>query len=150
MLAQSTARAASSRTGNGDGCPEQLRVFVVEDSPALRDVILEQLGELPNVICSGHADNEASAISALRGVACDVLIVDIKLKTGSGIGVLHAIASDWPHPPATRIVFSNYTDPAFRTLAMCLGATHFFDKTSEFTKLLCLVAELAASAEESR
>jgi len=148
MLAELKARAASSRTGKIADRPAQLRIFVVEDSPALRDVMLEQLGELPNVICSGHADNEASAIAALRGVACDVLIVDIRLKAGSGLGVLHAIASSgWPHPPATRIVFSNYTDPAFRTLARCLGATHFFDKISDFTSLLSLVTALASNPE---
>lgn len=147
MLAQSTARAAGSRAGKGHDRTGQLRVFVVEDSSALCDVMVEQLGELPNVICSGRADNEASAIAALRDIACDVLIVDIKLKAGTGIGVLRAVASDWPHPPATRIVFSNYTDPAFRTLAMCLGATHFFDKTNDFTSLLSLVTELASSPE---
>lgn len=124
-----------------------LSVFVVEDSPAVRDIMLEQLNDLPNVVCSGHADTELAAIEDLRGNACDVLILDIKLKTGTGIGVLRAVAAgDWAKPPATRIIFSNYTDHAFRTLALSLGATHVFDKTLDFPTLLSLVSKLASTA----
>ena len=124
-----------------------LSVFVVEDSPAVRNIMLEQLNDLPNVVCSGHADTELTAIEDLRGSACDVLILDIKLKAGTGIGVLRAIAAeDWSKPPATRIIFSNYTDHAFRTLALSLGATHFFDKTLDFPTLLSLVSKLASTA----
>lgn len=125
-----------------------LNVFVVEDSPAVRDIMLEQLADLPNVICSGYADSEMTAIEDLRRTACDLLILDIKLKAGTGIGVLRAIsAGGWSKPPATRIIFSNYTDHAFRTLARSLGATHFFDKTRDFPTLLALISDLAAAAQ---
>lgn len=123
-----------------------LNVFVVEDSAAVRDIMLEQIDDLPNVICSGYADSEMTAIEDLRRAACDILILDIKLKAGTGIGVLRAVAAgDWPKPPPTRIIFSNYTDHAFRTLAQSLGATHFFDKTRDFPTLLALISELAST-----
>lgn len=121
-----------------------LNVFVVEDSPAVRDIMLEQLTDLPDVICAGTADSEIDAIEELRRTACDILILDIKLKVGTGIGVLRAIAAGgWLKPPPTRIIFSNYTDHAFRTLAKSLGATHFFDKTRDFPTLLALISEMA-------
>ena len=124
-----------------------MNVFVVEDSPTVREIMLEQLAELPNVICSGHADSELTAIESLRTTACDILILDIKLKTGTGLGVLRVMeATGWPRSPPTRIIFSNFTDRAFRTLAQSLGVTHFFDKTQEFPSLLTLVSNLAATA----
>ncbi len=123
-----------------------LSVFVVEDSLMVRTIMEEQINDLPNVVCCGHADGEPSALEHLRSAACDVLILDIKLKAGTGLGVLRAVAeAGWHHPPQTRIIFSNYADPAFRTLAMRLGATHFFDKTQEFPALLALVSGLAAT-----
>jgi DNA-binding NarL/FixJ family response regulator len=122
-----------------------MNVFVVEDSPAVREIMLEQLAELPNVICSGHADNELTAIESLQKIACDILILDIKLKSGTGLGVLRAMeATGWPASPPTRIIFSNFTDRAFRILAQSLGVTHFFDKTQEFPSLLALVSDLAS------
>ena len=121
-------------------------VFVVEDSPAVCEIMLEQLAELPNVICSGHADSELTAIESLRKTACDILILDIKLKTGTGLGVLRAMeAAGWPASPPTRIIFSNFTDRAFQTLAQSLGVTHFFDKMQEFPALLTLVSDLAST-----
>jgi DNA-binding NarL/FixJ family response regulator len=123
-----------------------LNVFVVEDSWKVRTIMEEQISDLPNVVCAGHADGEPSALEHLFATVCDVLILDIKLKTGTGLGVLRALtATDWLRPPRTRIIFSNYADPAFRTLAMRLGATHFFDKKQDFPALLALVSDLALS-----
>jgi DNA-binding NarL/FixJ family response regulator len=123
-----------------------LQVFVVEDSPAVRDIMLEQLEQLPNVTCSGHADSQANAIEDLRRIGCDVVILDIKLKTGTGLGVLRALsAADFPNPPITRIIFSNYADNEFRAIARDIGATHFFDKTQDFPALLALISSLAST-----
>jgi DNA-binding NarL/FixJ family response regulator len=123
-----------------------LNVFVVEDALKVRTIMEEQLNELPNVVCSGHAEDETSALEQLRAAACDVLILDIKLKSGTGLGVLRAlIAASWPERPGTRVIFSNYTDPEFRLLATRLGATHIFDKTRDFPALLALVSGLAST-----
>lgn len=122
-----------------------LSVLVVEDSDAVRGIMLEHLSQIPNVTCSGQADNQASAIEALRSGSYDAVILDIKLKSGTGLGVLRALhAPDWQNPPTTRIMFTNYADSEFRTLARNIGATHFFDKTLDFPELLSLISGLAS------
>ena len=123
-----------------------LKIFLVEDSTVVRELIIEQLNDVPNVTCVGYADSEMSAIEALRHTACNVVSLDIKLKSGTGINVLHALAAfDSPHSSTTRIIFSNFSDPDVRALADRAGATAFFDKTYDFPKYLALISGLASA-----
>lgn len=122
-----------------------LRVYLVEDSPRVCELLTEQLNDIPDVSVVGTAASEQTAVEALRRVDCDVLIVDIKLQTGNGIGVLralHAMAESIAGP-ATRIVFSNYTEREYRVQAARYGAQHFFDKSTDLVALLTLVVHLS-------
>jgi len=122
-----------------------LRVFLVEDSRAVSELLTEQLNDIPDVQVVGAAESERAAIEALDTTSCDVLIVDIKLREGNGIGLLrHLAATALPLPrPVTRIVFSNYTENEYRVLARRYGAQHFFDKSTDLRALLALVVHLA-------
>lgn len=119
-----------------------LRVFVVEDSRRVRDLLTEQLNDIDGVLVVGSAESERGAIEGLRQTPCDVVILDIKLSEGSGIGVLRTLdkssASDM-----TRIIFSNYTESEYRSVARRLGAEHFFDKSTDFRALINLITGLS-------
>ena len=120
-----------------------LEVFIVEDSQSVREIMLEQISMLPNVTCVGYADSEEVAVDTLKRVACDVVIVDINLKSGSGIGVLRALRNQVPEQKAARIVFSNYEDASLCTLSARLGAAHFLDKARDFPRLLSILSDMA-------
>ena len=123
-----------------------LRVFLVEDSRAVSELLTEQLNDIPDVRVVGAAESEPAALDALDETSCDVLIVDIKLREGNGIALLRrlaATAASRPRP-ATRIVFSNYTESEYRVLAKRYGAQHFFDKATDLRALLALVGHLAS------
>ena len=131
----------------GVACP--LRIFVVEDSRAVRDLLCEQLNDIPNATVVGTADSEQTALQGLDHTPCDVLIIDIQLRTGNGIGVLRALHTTHADRRALprRVVFSNYTEDEYRRLASRYGAHDFFDKATDFTALLQLIGTLA---DESR
>jgi DNA-binding NarL/FixJ family response regulator len=122
-----------------------LRVFLVEDSRAVAELLTEQLNDIPDVLVVGVAESERAALDALDATPCDVLIVDIKLREGNGIGLLRRLAAtDASAPrPATCIVFSNYTENEYRILAKRYGAQHFFDKSTDLRALLALVVHLS-------
>lgn len=124
--------------------PQPLRAFVVEDSHRVRDLLTEQLHEIDGVLVVGSAESERGAIESLRETPCDVVILDIKLKEGGGIGVLRSLAK-WAASDMTRVIFSNYTESEYRTLARRLGAEHFFDKSSDFRALIDLITSLSRS-----
>ena len=92
----------------------------------------------------GTAEDEPSAVNWLeRGDhECDLVIIDIFLKRGSGLGVLRA-AGDLPRK-MSLVVLSNYATPDMRRKCMDLGASRVFDKSNEIDALVSYCARLAA------
>ena len=113
-----------------------VRIFLVEDSSIIRQNLVEALRESLPVEVAGSADDEATAVAWLRRerATCDLVIVDIFLKSGSGLGVLKAMAT-FPGEPA-RIVLSNHATPEIRAKCLELGATEVFDKSNQLEEML--------------
>ncbi len=122
---------------------ETVRIFLVEDSSIIRENLVEALRESASVEIAGCADNEAAAIAWLQRErdACDLVIIDIFLKSGSGLGVLKALASLSEEPK--RIVLSNHATPEMRAKCLELGATTVFDKSNELDEMLGWLSRFA-------
>src|SRR5258706_4160004 len=77
-----------------------LRTYIVEDSPVIRENLIATLEEMVPIEVIGTAEDESSAAQWLAKAdnACDLVIIDIFLKSGSGLGVLQAARS----APASR------------------------------------------------
>ena len=121
-----------------------LRVFLVEDLPAVRDIVIEGISEISGVEVVGFAETEEAALSWLSSHDCDVLILDLELRHGNGLGVLKTLATLPARPGIVKIIYSNHVSANIRRLAAQLGAAHFFDKTLDTPKLHRFLAELAA------
>lgn len=94
------------------------------------------LNELTAVDIVSTAGAEAEACEWLdsRTQACDVAIVDIFLKAGSGLGVLQHIATY--ERPSEGIVLTNYATDAMRESCKQLGAAEVFDKSTEIEQFV--------------
>lgn len=122
-----------------------LRVVLIEDSPILRDMLRELLGELDGVQVVADADDEAGALAELERHRADLAIVDLELRAGSGLGVLdrlHAEPARYGHPRA--VVLSNYGHGTVRARCHACGVEHFFDKSFQMDELLDFVQAQAA------
>jgi two-component system OmpR family response regulator len=113
-----------------------LRVFLVEDNALIRDNLSAALEELAPVTVIGHAEGCAEAVCALGAsdLDCDLAIVDVFLKEGSGIGVLGALGQ--ARRPIRCVVLTNYATAAIRAQCLALGAEAVFDKSSEIDALV--------------
>lgn len=121
----------------------RLRTFIVEDSPVIRDNLVAALQDLADAEILGTAADEASAVQWLQqGQACDLLVIDIFLREGSGLGVLRAAAELGSH--ARRVVLTNYATQEMRQHCLALGANRVFDKSRELDELLAYCAQVAA------
>ena len=100
-----------------------LKVFIVEDSPVIRENLVGALEELAPIQVVGTADDESSAVRWLstRENLCDLVIVDIFLRGGSGLGVLRSAMS--MHKRMQLVVLSNYATPDMRRKCLDLGAS---------------------------
>jgi DNA-binding NarL/FixJ family response regulator len=121
----------------------QLKAFIVEDSPVIRENLVAALEEMAPIRVVGHADDESSAVGWLSQGEnqCDLVVVDIFLKSGSGLGVLKA-AAKLPEP-TKLVVLSNYATPDMRRKCLELGADRVFDKSNEIDALILYCCRLA-------
>jgi len=69
-----------------------------------------------------------------RTDGCDVAIIDIFLRKGSGLGVLEHMAG-YERPPK-RVVLTNYATLDMRSRCRALGADAVFDKSTEVDELI--------------
>lgn len=121
----------------------QLRVFIVEDSPVIRQNLVGALEEMAPVTVVGHAEGAEGARVALtrHPPLCDLAIVDLFLRDGTGLDVLRALR-DHDHPLA-RVVFTNYATAELRRMCLVLGADRVFDKSTDIDALVNYCISLA-------
>ena len=121
-----------------------LKTYLVEDNPVIRESLIATLEELAPVKVVGTADNELTAVQWLSQPEhqADLVIVDIFLKTGSGLGVLRAAST--LAQQNTLVVLSNYATQDVRRKCLELGAARVFDKSNEIDALIEYCGKLAA------
>lgn len=119
---------------------------IVEDNPALLELLKGMLGGIDGITVVGSAASEAEAIALIRTTRPQLAIVDLELRTGTGLKVLSAIQSMSDEPGATRaVVFSNHAHPVVRARCLALGAEAFFDKSFQMDELLEFVQNVSSS-----
>ena len=121
----------------------QLKAFIVEDSPVIRENLVAALEEMAPIDVVGTAEDEMGAVSWLADAQnrCDLVVVDIFLKSGSGLGVLRAATTGTG--AAKLVVLSNYATPDMRRKCLELGADRVFDKSNEIDALILYCCRLA-------
>lgn len=121
-----------------------LKTYIVEDSPVIRENLIATLEELSPVQVLGTAEDEATAVHWLvePNRQVDLVIVDIFLKGGSGLGLLRAVRALLHRPKL--VVLSNYATPDIRRKCLELGADQVFDKSNEIDALIQYCASLAS------
>ena len=112
--------------------PRSLRVFLVEDSPHVRDLLLDFLHVPGEVEIIGYADTEDDSVAAIIAQPVDAVIVDLRLKEGSGMAVIERLRKANLNPSPKIIVFTNHPFPEIKQRAMKLGADYFFDKSADY------------------
>ena len=122
-----------------------MKVFIVEDSALVCERLIDMLSDLAEVEIVGQAQSPPEAIRGIRGLAPDVVILDIRLNGGSGIDVLAEVKESSASPIV--IVLTSYFYPEYRKKCMGLGAGFFFDKSADFAKIPGVLQRLS---EDSR
>lgn len=123
--------------------PPRLRCFLVEDSPVIRQNLISTLEEMLPIEVVATAEEESEAVQWMRrsGTDCDLMIIDIVLRSGTGLEVLRQARILRPH--ARLVVLSNYATRDIRQRCLGLGADRIFDKSAEVEELLAYGEQLA-------
>lgn len=129
----------------------RLQIYVVEDNLTIRENLIGTLEELTLSTVVGFAETE-DGVRAWLGAHEDgwgLVIVDLFLKQGSGLGVLQAC--EGRKPAQKVVVLSNYATPDIRRRCAEFGVDAVFDKSNEIDALVdfCLVQAEALRAAKA-
>lgn len=119
-----------------------LRVFIVEDSPALQERLCDICTELGGSRIVGYASRARDAIGLLQELQPHFVIVDLWLEQGTGFDVMKWLQSE---PSASRpvyVAFSSNNDQQHAAHALHLGAAAFFDKARDIMALVAFLRKV--------
>lgn len=122
------------------------RVYIVEDSPAIRARLTEMLAGMDHVRVVGQAASAGEAVAGILRERPDSVLLDLNLMGRTGIDVMRSI-----RPAAPDIVFvvlTNHAEPQYRRAAQAAGATYFLDKSREFDRVREVITEIAGTRHQ--
>jgi len=118
-----------------------MKVFIVEDSAIMLNHIRSTLSDIPGVTIVGMAADESHAVERISTLRPDVVVLDIHLQSGSGLGVLKNIKER--HAGIKVMMLTNCPEYTYVDHCMSLGADYFFDKSLQFTQFCDALRKLA-------
>ena len=147
MAAALTARDAGDR-GAGDDqgvAGRRIRVGVIDDHPVVGEgtaALLRTQSDFEVVGVGGSLD-AARAAGLLDAAAVDVLLLDIRLGTDSGLRLFADRSGGATSLPAV-IVLTAYDYPQYAEAALSLGAAGFVLKTAPLAELVDAIRRVAS------
>lgn len=113
-----------------------VNAYIVEDNDLIRDNLVETLTELAGIRTIGHASTEVDACDWLAGHPgeWDLLVVDLFLQQGNGLGVLRKCQQRTAVQKV--VVLSNYATDDIRNRCLACGADAIFDKSTELDQFI--------------
>lgn len=120
-----------------------LRMFLVEDNPAMREYLAQVLWTEAAVELVGTAETETQAKLwlAANPKGWDIALVDLCLKEGSGAGLVDFCRSR--QPDQALVVMTSQNVLPLRQRCKLLGADAVYDKTTELDDMVAYCIGMA-------
>lgn len=102
------------------------RVLIVDDHPLICKGLVQMLNDEEGLSACGVADDINSAMKLISDETPDALIVDISLKSSSGLELIKAVSTRYPGLPC--LVYSMHEETVFAERALRAGAKGYVMK----------------------
>ena len=116
-----------------------IRVAIVDDHPVVREGTAALLAGIEGLTIAGTAGSLDEAVPLLDPAIVDVVLLDIRLGSSSGLSVLGG-----GRPLPAIVVLTAYDYPQYAAAAMRLGAAGFVLKTAPVAELVDAIRRAAA------
>ena len=108
-------------------------ILIADDSIQIRDRLKETLHEMPEVEGVCEAGTGREALSLIRKINPDVVLLDIVMPDGNGLQVLETMKE--LGTSSKIVVMTNHAYPQLAKRCVRAGARYFLDKSNEFGKI---------------
>jgi DNA-binding NarL/FixJ family response regulator len=129
-----------NRQSNARPC----RVVIVEDHPTVRLGLTKLLAERPDFEVCGEAEGAAEALSVIETCCPDLVIVDVSLKNGSGLGLIKQLAAK--DRTIKVLVSSMHDDTLFAERALRAGAMGYINKAENIDTMIEALCKVRSGA----
>lgn len=123
---------------------EPIRVVLADDEHLVRTALRAILGAEPGVEVVGEAATGAEAVSVVRAVRPDVVLMDVRMPEVDGIRATERILAGTDDPPRV-IVVTTFENDAYVYDALRAGASGFLLKRAGADELVQAVKLVARS-----
>jgi DNA-binding response OmpR family regulator len=144
----------SVNTGNGDrrGCSSLVRtaipkILIVDDDEGMVSLFRTRLADSYELIETGDSE-EALAISLKHKPDC--IIVDLSLPKVGGLELCRTLTSLSTTSPIPIFVISARPASTYKDLCLSNGASEYFEKPVDFTRLRTRLSEVAKTQRRER
>ena len=122
-----------------------IRILLVEDFAPLRTRLTELLNIPGDMSVAATAETEREAHDQIEATDFDILVVDVQLRDGTGLGAVRDARKRWLSAiPSLIIMLTNHAFPVVRQRCLAAGADHFLDKMREIDQLIPILQGIAA------
>ena len=115
-------------------------VVVVEDHPLLREGLKQLIDSQPDLSCVEVADNTSDAKRLAEQCKADLMLLDLRLKTGDALDLVKSLRVE--HPELKVLVLSQYDELIFAERALRAGASGYIMKENATDEVLRAVRKV--------
>lgn len=113
---------------------KRARILIVDDHPAVRDALASRIGRQADLEVCGEAADMTEALRLVADTQPDLAVVDISLKTASGIDLIKRIKG---HNDRVRmLVWSMHSESLYAERALRAGALGYINKDQATDKII--------------
>lgn len=120
-------------TGAAGGAPPPIRVLVVDDHAVVRAGLARLLAGAPDIDVVAQAADGAEAISVVRQVAPDVVVMDLQMPGTDGVTATKSITRE---SSAQVLVLTSFSDSDRIVAALDAGAVGYLLKDADADELI--------------
>lgn len=110
------------------------RIFLVDDHPIVRRGLQLLISLEADLMVCGEAESAPVAVEKVPASKADLVVVDLALKTGSGLELIKQLRSQ--HPKLKMLVFSMRDEGIYAERALRAGANGYITKEEGTEKAL--------------
>lgn len=122
---------------NGATSPARIRIVVVDDHPLFRESLVQLISREEDLVVCAEADCVVSATAAVERHEPDLLLLDLRLRSGDSLELVKAIRARFPQ---TRVlIISQHEETLFAERCLRAGADGYVTKQEASEEVLTAI-----------
>jgi len=114
--------------------PAKKKIFIVDDHPMMRDGLAQMIGNEPDLSVCGEAADAPEALAQIEKVKPDLAIVDITLRSSSGLELIKDLQIRLPN--VAILVISMHDESLYAERVLRAGGRGYIMKQEGGKKLM--------------